>query len=303
MTVAVVFNPISGAGRARAAAERLREGLARTGIPVDLVPTERADPGGWLRPRLVPTLRAVVVAGGDGAVRMVAPEAAIAGVPLWHAPCGTENLFARAFGMSADPERVAAAIASPVVRRIDLGRANGEPFLLMASAGFDATVVHELARHRKGSITHLSYLRPILRTLARWKASGVVWTIDGEPQELGPGLVVVGNLPEYGLRLNPALEAVPDDGLLDAVHLPVRGAAGLLGWAALLRSGLHLRHPGARMRRGRSIRLVLDPAAEVQCDGDPVLGGPQRTVDLHAEPGAVGVLLPVPDRPRVRVSG
>jgi diacylglycerol kinase family enzyme len=223
---------------------------------------------------------------------MVAPEAVRAGLPVWHAPCGTENLFARAYGMTTDPHAVVAALVAGRTARVDLGRVNGEPFVLMASVGFDAEVVHELSRNRRGSISHLSYLRPILRLLGSWRASEVVWEIDGEAEALGPGLVVVGNHRDYGVRLNPACEAVPDDGLLDAIHIPVERAIGLLPWAALLRTGLHARHPRVRMRRGRQVRVWLDPAAGVQCDGDPVLGGRVRRLDLALEPGALEVLLP-----------
>lgn len=298
MPVAIVFNPISGAGRALAAAQRLRTGLEADGLEVELLPTEWGPAEAWLRPRLVPGLRAIVVAGGDGALRMVAPEAVRAGLPVWHAPCGTENLFARAYGMTTDPHDVVGALVARRTTRVDLGRVNGEPFVLMASVGFDAEVVHELSRNRRGSISHLSYLPPILRLLGSWRASGVVWEIDGEAETLGPGLVVVGNHRDYGVRLNPACEARPDDGLLDAVHIPVERALGLLPWAALLRTGLHARHPAVRMRRGRRVRIWLDPAAGVQCDGDAVLGGGQRFLDLGVEPQALEVLLPAGERGR-----
>lgn len=294
MAVAIVFNPISGAGRALRVAQRLRTGLEVDGLEVELLPTERGPAESWLRPRLGPGLRAIVVAGGDGAVRMVAPEAARAGLPVWHAPCGTENLFARAHGMTADPRALARALVGGRTARLDLGRINGEPFALMASVGFDAAVVHELSRHRRGAISHLSYLRPILRLLGAWRASRVVWEIDGEAEALGPGLVVIGNHRDYGVRLNPACDAEPGDGLLDAVHIPVERAAGLIPWAALLRTGLHARHPAVRMRRGRRIGLWLDPAAAVQCDGDAVLGEGAGFLDIRVEPGVLEVLLPAP---------
>ncbi|MFM7134381.1 MAG: diacylglycerol/lipid kinase family protein, partial [Planctomycetota bacterium] len=99
MAVVVLFNPISGAGRALATAQRLAHALEAEGREVGLVPTERRPGELWLRPRLSGA-EALVVVGGDGAVRLSASEAARAGVPLWHAPTGTENLFARAFGMS-----------------------------------------------------------------------------------------------------------------------------------------------------------------------------------------------------------
>jgi diacylglycerol kinase family enzyme len=155
---------------------------------------------------------------------------------------------------------------------IDLATANGEPFVLMASVGFDADVVHHLASVRRGGITHLSYVAPILRTSATWQPPALSWAIDGEHEPLGDGMVVVGNLPDYGMRLNPAAAACPHDGQLDAVFLPARSALELALWVPLLRTGLHRSHPALRERRGRVIELFCAHETRVQLDGDAALG-------------------------------
>jgi len=306
MPVVILFNPVSGSGRALAAAERLAQGLRTAGVDIRLLPTERRPAQEWLRPALAEA-RALVVCGGDGAVRMSAIEAARASVPLWHAPCGTENLFARTFGMRSDPGAVARALATDRTGCIDLGRADAESFVIMASVGFDAEVVHLVAARRTGAISHLSYARPILELATTWQASRLAWTIDGEHEELGEGIVVVGNMRAYGVGLNPAAEAVHDDGLLDAVFIPARMAVGLLPWAPLLRSGLAHRLPdwiapnggGHRMRRGAQIELISEPAARLQLDGDPSAlsasaGSSDRVIRRRfwAEPRALRVLLP-----------
>jgi diacylglycerol kinase (ATP) len=267
MEVALVFNPVSGSGRARRSAEAIARGLSARGIAPRLVESQRGPAEAWLRPHLR-GVRALVVAGGDGGVRMCAQEAALAAVPLWQAPCGTENLVARAFGTSTDPARIADAVAAQRVRSIDLADAAGEPCVIMASVGFDAEVVHALSARRTGGISHLSYARPILELLRSWSPPELAWEIDGEREWLGRGMVVVGNLAEYGARLNPAASAVPDDGELDAVFLPAGSAAGLLPWIPLLRFGLHLRHPSVRERRGRRIELHADRPVRLQVDGD-----------------------------------
>jgi diacylglycerol kinase family enzyme len=306
MPVVVLFNPVSGVGRALAAAERLAQGLRAAGVEIRLLPTERRPANEWLRPALADA-RLLVVCGGDGAVRMSAIEAARASVPLWHAPCGTENLFARTFGMTAEPAAVARALAADRTTRLDLGRVDDESFAIMASVGFDAEVVHLVAARRTGAISHLSYARPILELAATWRASRLAWTIDGEHEELGEGIVVVGNMRAYGVGLNPAAEAVHDDGLLDSVFIPARRALDLLPWALLLRLGLAHRLPdwiaphggGHRMRRGAQIELISEPAARLQLDGDPSAlsasaGSSDRVVRRRfwAEPGALRVLLP-----------
>ncbi|MBI1303054.1 MAG: hypothetical protein GC172_04630 [Phycisphaera sp.] len=278
MAIAVLFNPISGSGRAERVASALRDALEREGWIIELVPTERAAASVWLAPRLRGK-DAVVVVGGDGAVRLVAPEAARARVPLWHVPCGTENLFARAFGMSRSAAALSSALRHRATREIDLAAVEREgglrdDFVIMASVGFDASVVHALSATRRGGISHLSYARPILSALGAWRPSRLAWSIDGEREDLGEGMVVVGNLPDYGARLNPAAGACCDDGELDAVFIPARGAFELLPWVPLLWTGLHRRHRLLRERRGRRIELDLSPHAELQLDGDAAAGGP-----------------------------
>jgi diacylglycerol kinase family enzyme len=290
--IGIVFNPISGTGRARAVAERMLAGLDRLGMRAALIESARSGAEHWLRPRLAGA-ELLVVAGGDGAVRTAAPEAARAGVSLWHAPCGTENLVARAFGMRADAAMIAAAMRAGRTRTIDLASASGEPFAIMASVGFDAEVVHDLSSRRSGGISHLSYVGPVLRQLAAWRAPELAWSIDGEREQLGRGMIVVGNLPDYGVRLNPAAEAIPDDGLLDAVFIPAEGALSLLPWAVLMRAGLHLRCSGVRVRRGRELCLHADRPVRLQLDGDPAgaAAGDSEYL-LTPSPGALRVLLP-----------
>jgi diacylglycerol kinase family enzyme len=273
------------------AADRLRSELAGRGVAVTAVETRPAAAADWMGGAL-DGAHAVVVVGGDGAVRLVAPAAAARSVPLWHAPTGTENLFARAFGMRADAGAIVGALEAGRMRALDLGQANGEPFVLMASIGFDADVVHELAAVRRGAISHLSYAAPILRVARRWTPPRVRWRVDGEQEELGEGMVVIGNLPNYGVGLNPAASAVPDDGELDAVFLPARSALELAAWVPLLRLGLHQRHPKLRERRGRVIEVDCEPGSRVQLDGDAVHGS-DGLVALRAtvDPGRLPVLL------------
>lgn len=224
MAVVVVYNPVSGRGRAEPIARDLGAALERAGVGARLVASRREDPAGWLRPEL-DGARAAVVVGGDGAVRMVACEAARAAVPIWQFPSGTENLFARSFGMTAEVAAVVAALRAGRVRDIDLGLAGacgqhaGDHFAIMASIGFDAEVVHALGRSRKGGIRHASYLAPMLESIRNWKPAELAWEIDGEAESLGRGIVVVGNLPEYGVRLNPTPDAIADDRALDAVFI------------------------------------------------------------------------------------
>ncbi|MCP4939607.1 MAG: acylglycerol kinase family protein, partial [Phycisphaeraceae bacterium] len=149
MSTLVIYNPISGAGRALQSATNLERAAADAGLEVVLMPTRAEPPAAWLREPLASHDRLVVV-GGDGAVRAAAAEAAHADVPLVHLPAGNENLFAREFEMTDDVDEVVRRLRDGVVQRVDLASAAAdggpaETMVLMASVGFDADVVHDLA--------------------------------------------------------------------------------------------------------------------------------------------------------------
>jgi diacylglycerol kinase (ATP) len=312
--IAILFNPIAGSGHAHTAAEEMKRGLESDGADVVLIATERAAAKLWLRPRLA-GVSTLVIAGGDGAVRAAAAEAAAAGVPIWHAPSGTENLFAKSFGMTRDPRAIARAIRRGRVQHIDLGYAScdrgdsggsggdrgdgggataAEAFTLMASIGFDADVVHALSARRRGGITHASYLPPICEAFCSWRPAHLAWTIHGEREELGRGVVIAANLPAYGLKLNPAADATADDGLLDCVFIPARAAVELLPWIVLLRTGLHRGCRPIRIRRAAAVVLHADPPQRFQLDGDAAGAGQvQSEVRIETRPRALAILLPV----------
>lgn len=299
MAVLIAVNPVSGRGRAARAADALAAGLSRAGIACSTIATARDSASAWLRPKLEGAT-ALVVVGGDGAVRSVAHEAALARVPLWHAPMGTENLFARHFGMTADIATVAGALERRIATEMDVGAVTIDGaevaaghFAIMASVGFDAEVAHALARRRTGAITHRSYLPAMLECAAGWRPPELSWTIDGETERLGRGMVVIGNLPEYGVRLNPTPDARRDDGALDAVFLPADGGWSAIAWMPVLRLGMHGAHPSVRFRRGARIEVHASTPARMQIDGDPA-GPPEgvRMLRLEVAPARLSVLLP-----------
>lgn len=300
--VVLVANPISGRGRADRMAGELARAL-RTGghaavqIATRLQPTEQ-----WLDPALEGA-DAMVVVGGDGAVRMAADAAIRTGVPLHHLPMGTENLFAREFRSTRRPADLLAALEAGRVQWVDVATINGETVVLMASMGFDADVVHDLAARRTGAITHLSYAAPIVRRALRWRAPVLDVVVDGEPLVTGVrGTVIIANCRQYGGRLDPAPDASMTDGRLDVVVLPSRSGVGLVRHAAACRLRLNRRAAGVPRARGTRIQVHSDPAARLQVDGDEArpVGSTHEHLDCVVRPGVLPVLLSAGAGPAVR---
>ena len=309
--VVLLSNPIAGRGRASAAVRSLRPLLEREGCRVVECEATAGGPSGLREAlegrRAGDRAGLLVVVGGDGTVQAAAGPAADLCVPLFHYPFGTENLFAREFGMRAEPASLLGAVRGGRVLRVDVARCNGRRFLLMCSVGLDANVVNRLARNRSGSISHLSYAEHIARELVFPSFGELTIEADGEAVVSGrPGMAVIANSRQYALRIDPARGASMTDGLLDVVYFPVSRRVGFLKWMALARLDLQRRAPGVVSVRARSVRVrAARPAAGRPFDGvfqmdgeaEPRSGrgsepGPDAVLEFGVEPRALPVLLP-----------
>jgi diacylglycerol kinase family enzyme len=304
MRVMILYNPVAGAGRTADTASALRQVLHAAGHEPRLVQTRLEPQKQWLDPQAA-EVDALVVLGGDGAVRLASGAAGRSGTPLYHYPLGTENLFAREFGYSRSTEQLLLALQRKEVRRLDLGIANNRKFLLMASVGFDADVTYELARRRGASISHLTYLPIILRRLAGWRPPTITINVDGETiVDRAEGCVVVGNSRQYAMRIDPALRASMTDGHLDVVFFPTRGRLDLVRWALACRSRRQFRRTGLIYRLGREVELGSDRPVRYQLDGDmpesgaadpegaAVEDGASSLVRICLRPGVLPILIP-----------
>ena len=300
--IALIANPISGAGTSRDRAAELQQALESSGHDVVLLWTRLEPAQEWLDP-VLEEVDAAVVAGGDGTVRLVAGSSIRTRTPIYQVPTGTENLFARAMGFSGEAGDVIDAIEAHDVHALDVADANGTTSILMTSCGFDAAVVHDLASRRTGPISHWTYLPCMLRQLWRWKPVPIRIMVDGASIASDqPGLCFVCNCSEYGGRFNPAPEASMDDGVLDVVFLPTRRRLGLLRWMWRARRGTHLSSHGAVHARGRLV--VLEPSSPIpwQVDGDcpPETATPlTQRVMIQVQPGVLPVLRPAREPSRV----
>ena len=273
--IVIAANPYRGAVHPRQRVQALADAVAASGTPVRVVwdAAERARLLG--DPRALADVCCVVAAGGDGTVTCVINELA-ADVPLAVMGLGNENLFARALGLPADPLALARALVAGRTRQLDLGLATTSAgprrFGLMLSAGFDADVIHRLARRRSAGgtarrVNRLSYLGPIATALCVYGHRTVAVAADGTACE--GAFCVVSNLPEYALALSLTPAARGDDGLLDWLTFERRGLPALAGYAWAVANARH--HALAHVRSGRARRLTLTSATPVpvQLDGDP----------------------------------
>jgi YegS/Rv2252/BmrU family lipid kinase len=280
----VIVNPAARNGGVGRAWEKLAATLAGYGIDAETVHTERPGHASELaRAGLQDGPRLVVAVGGDGTVnevvngffdgdRAIAPEAELAIVPI-----GTGRDGARTYRIPGRPERALAIVASGTTRTIDLGRATyvahggGEEsrlFLNIASCGLSGAVAERANRTSKRLGGTPSFLWATVATFARWKNIGFKVTMDDEQRELVANNTIVANGRYFGGGMHIAPDALPDDGLLDAI---VFGDVGRLDLALnmhRLYRGTILRHPKASHRLARAVSVETARPLPIEIDGE-----------------------------------
>ncbi len=264
--VAIQRNPTSGKGNRASLIKDLIRHLKQNGIRARLYSNRERMQEQLQQKFLEEQPLCVVAAGGDGTVQEMVnryPEQKIAILPL-----GTENLMARHLGIPKSGQFVADMISKGTTRAIDLCQMNDRKFLLMASIGFDAAVVLDLSRFRKGNISYLSYLKPIWKTLWSYSYEPIHITTTERAEELTAYHAIVVNIPAYGLNLNFAPEAQDHDGLLDLILFEKKGLWNMLKYVFRIMRGTHLSSEGVQTLQTKEMRIQSASPVPIQTDGD-----------------------------------
>jgi len=219
----------------------------------------------------------VFAGGGDGTVNEVVAGMirgaadASASPSLGVLPLGTANDLARACEIPLDPDAaLRLALARPSTM-VDVGQANGRPFINVATGGFGTQVTvatpPELKRvlgsaaYFLTGLTHFTSLKP---EHGRFSGPGFAWE--------GTFLVLaVGNGRQAGGGRKLCPEAMLDDGLLDVRLLPLLPKEDVPdALRALLHDGLAgIRVVGARVPW---LELETEERLQVNLNGEPLQG-------------------------------
>ncbi len=297
--ILIFGNPIAGRGQGQRIAKRLSARLSAEGYAVR---TMMRRPDTLERDDVVrPNARAAIAIGGDGTLRAVADRIAreCSGAvcpipPLLIAPLGTANLMGRHLGIRWNDAtleaEVSRAIAARKVMELDAARANDKLFLLMAGIGFDAHVVHELDRVRRGPISMASYILPAALSVAAYRYTNLTVTVDGQRVfPPAPGVAFVGNIAEYGTGFPILPHASPHDGVLDVCVLPCRSPMDLVQLFLKAAAGEHMRGEGVVYIKGKHVRIESPTPVPIQLDGDSAGHTP---VDIDLLPTRLPFIVP-----------
>ncbi len=241
----------------------------------------------------------VIAAGGDGTVNEVANGIVGTDVALGVLPVGTGNVWAKEMGypgwtspLRHPLKQAAQGLVEATVHTIDVGRANGQYFLLWVGVGFDAAVAHEVeplidVRRRLGN---LLYAVSGLSMALNFVGTRSTVVVDDQVYRGRVLMVIITNVHLYGGGLfNLAPAARLDDGMLEVFLFRGHGtAATVRHFFSLLTQG-HMHDPQLWHYRGSHIEIRPDRPLAVHVDGD-ACGQTPLVIDVL--PRALRALVP-----------
>jgi YegS/Rv2252/BmrU family lipid kinase len=284
----VLVNPSAGGGRALKRLPLALAELGRLGAPYRVIETRSLEHAREQAGAAAEDRQTVAALGGDGLLREVACALCHTESAMVILPGGRGNDLARVLGIPTDPAAAARIAVEGKERMIDVAKVDGNPYLGIASFGFDSDA-NRIANEAKVVRGNLVYLYAALRALASYKPARFTITVDGERYEIDGHSVAIANSRAYGGGMFMAPDAELDDGALDVVMIKRTSKLRLLRSLPKVFKGTHVDDPHVQVRRGPVVEVAADRPFDIYADGDPV-GAVPATVSV--EPRCLRVIVP-----------
>jgi diacylglycerol kinase (ATP) len=274
----------------------LREILAREGVSDPLwyeVNKSRRAPK-YARRAAAKGADVLFVWGGDGTVQRCIDAVAGTDTAVAILPAGTANLLASNLEVPGDLAEAVRVGLHGDRRRLDTGSVNGERFMVMAGAGFDARMISDADRGTKDKLGRAAYVVTGIRNLAARRAKATV-KVDGQPFFSGKvSCVLAANVGKILGGVEAFPQAQPDDGRLE---LGVVTARNPVQWARTF-GRLTLGHPDqspfVQVTTGKKFSIRFDRKIRYELDG----GARPASKKLRIKVRPASVTVCVPPLPR-----
>ncbi len=208
----VVVNP--NASRAEAALPQIADWFA-TSSQAEFVVARKKDELRRILDAKGRNVDRIVIGGGDGTLSKALPALLDLNKPVATIPLGTANDFARTLALPDDPLEAAKLALEGREHRIDVGLANGKPYLNVASVGVASQVIKAQSKEMKQRWRVLAYAVSLIRAARNLQPFFVELDIDDGPSWAAPVYQVsIGNGRHHGGGLTVAEDAAIDDGKL-----------------------------------------------------------------------------------------
>jgi diacylglycerol kinase family enzyme len=215
--VRVIVNPTAGCKggiRTNAVTKADVEAvLGGVGLEAEIIESSSEDDARRLASEAVKKgYAAVVAAGGDGTIGLVATELLGSEAALGILPAGSIMNIARSLGIPRELDAAASVLACGIVRNIDVGETRDRPFIEAGSVGMNAAMFREAQRFEKGD--RASIARTIWAAI-RYRPARMEIALDEGTVRTRALAVVVANGPYTSAAMTVAPQARLDDDRFD----------------------------------------------------------------------------------------
>lgn len=216
----------------------------------------------------------LAVSGGDGTINEVINGLKPNGPVLAVIPNGTANVLAHEIGLSQQPEAIARVIAESQPCAVNIGRANGRCFAMMAGVGFDAHVVAAVTPGLKRWLRKGAYVWRSLVQMPTFGAPRYRISIDGRELDAASAIVANGRL--YAGTFLVAPMANLDQALFHVCLFKRGGAINVMRYGAAMLANRLPSLPDFEIHTGHVVEIEGRVAEPVQADGDIIARLPVR---------------------------
>lgn len=228
----IIVNPISGKGDAQSRRKLLKSLARDLGWVGNYIETTSEKTATNIASKeIAKGIKHIVVCGGDGTIMEALDAVSGKKVAMGIVPLGTGNLFARNLSIPLETKEAMGIALWGNQQTIDVGRANGTLFSVIAGIGLDAQVMQETNREMKNKFGLAAYAITILKGL-RDRPSSYKITLDNKkPFIVRAKTVMAANMGKLmgGMEIVPSTH--PQSG---SFQLGILNARSLTSWLNLL---------------------------------------------------------------------
>lgn len=271
MKIAFIINPTAGKNRKKDIVPIIENKMNNTGYEYSIIHTKGIDDARLItKKHLKSEYEIIVGVGGDGTVREVASGIKEIGKGiLGIIPMGTGNDLARSLNIPLNSNEALEKIILGKIKEVNIGRAEKNIFLNVASIGFDAEIVKNTKIFKGIFKGKLAYTMGILRTLLIFKSKNVTIEYDNIKRNEKILLIAVANGNYYGGGMKITPEAKIDDGKIDVCIIKDISRFKLLFLFPSVYNGKHGKHKKyVEFIRVDSLNVYLEKEAFLNIDGD-----------------------------------
>ncbi|WP_276132835.1 diacylglycerol/lipid kinase family protein [Polluticoccus soli] len=284
-----VINQKSGVDRRKSVQQAIDKRLDLNRFSYEIVHTEYPKHGTFIaREAAAKKAYAVVAVGGDGSVNDITAGLWGSDTALAIVPKGSGNGMARTLGIPRNTEQAIDIINKGNLTKIDIGFANGVPFISNAGVAFDVLISNEFAKSTRRGFAIYSWL--VTKHLWMYKENDWTIKIDGNEVKEKAFIISVANGKQFGYNFQIAPEASWTDGLFDIIV--IRKFPKMLGGQLVIKAmnGSLTQSKYVQHYRGKEVVISHPLLNMMQLDGDarPC----EHTVRFHLEQCAQKVVVP-----------